>query len=288
MVWPVRETLAKSILTPTSGFIKEAGFTHSLSPARNCTYGCTYCYVPTMGIYAGLSQEDWKHWGQFTTFKANAPELLDRCSLREAVIYCSPLVDPYQPVEREYELMPGLLSALLKHPPRVFTIQTRAPLIIRDLELLKQLSRLTRLRVSMSITTDQETIRKRYEPHCESNEARLETIASLREHGIEVYATLAPLLPCNPERLAALALAASQRTLIGDPLHVRASKRYGATTRSVAFTLARRNDEERWLDPKFQNEVELRIRRTAEQAGFNFEVGPRGFALLACPEDLAL
>jgi DNA repair photolyase len=50
----IRSTLAKSILTKTSGFIAEAGFTHSLSPARNCTFGCTYCYVPTMGVYGGL------------------------------------------------------------------------------------------------------------------------------------------------------------------------------------------------------------------------------------------
>jgi DNA repair photolyase len=54
----IRSTLAKSILTKTSGFIAEAGFTHSLSPARNCTFGCTYCYVPTMGVYGGLKPED--------------------------------------------------------------------------------------------------------------------------------------------------------------------------------------------------------------------------------------
>ncbi|MBV9406797.1 MAG: hypothetical protein JO211_15730, partial [Acidobacteriaceae bacterium] len=75
-VWAVRETRAKSILTPVSGFLKQAGFTHSLTPARNCTYGCTYCYVPTMGIYGGLLPEDAKKWGQFTTFKTNAPELV--------------------------------------------------------------------------------------------------------------------------------------------------------------------------------------------------------------------
>lgn len=287
-MWPVRETLAKSILTPTSGFIKEAGFTHSLTPARNCTYGCTYCYVPTMGLYAGLSSEDCKRWGQFTTFKANAPELLDRAKLRDAVIYCSPLVDPYQPVERDYQLMPRLLSALLKRPPRVFTIQTRAPLIIRDLDLLKKLSTVTLLRVSMSVTTDQDSVRKRYEPHCEPNEERLNTIHTLREHGIEVYATLAPLLPCDPERLASLALTASGRTLIGDPLHVRATKPHGATTRDTAFKLAQRTGEERWFDPAFQNQITLRIRRAAEQAGFNFEVGTHGFALLALPDDLAL
>ena len=66
----IRETEARSILSSTSGFIAEAGFTHSLTPARNCTFGCTYCYVPTMGIYGGLKPDDWTHWGQFTDRKS--------------------------------------------------------------------------------------------------------------------------------------------------------------------------------------------------------------------------
>jgi len=53
---------ARSILSPTTGFIAEAGFTHSLTPARNCTFGCTYCYVPTMRIQGGLQPEDWRRW----------------------------------------------------------------------------------------------------------------------------------------------------------------------------------------------------------------------------------
>jgi DNA repair photolyase len=287
-VWAVRETSGKSILTATSGFIKEAGFTHSLTPARNCTYGCTYCYVPTMGVYAGLSAEDVKRWGQFTTFKANAPELLESARLNDAVIYCSPLVDPYQPMEREYQLMPRILRVLLRRPPRAFAIQTRAPLLLRDLVLLKELSKATLLTISMSITTDRDSVRKRYEPHCESNQARLECIRALREEGIEVYATLAPLLPCHPERLANLALDASKRTLIGDPLHVRETKRYGATTRSTAVALAERWSEREWFDPAFQNEVVGRIRNAAAARGLGFEVGPRGFSLLTRAQTLPL
>ena len=99
MPFQILETEAKSILSATTGFIAEAGFTHSLTPARNCTFGCTYCYVPTMGIYGGLKPDDWRHWGHFTTFKTNAPELLRRQLRADQVIYCSPLVDPYQPAE---------------------------------------------------------------------------------------------------------------------------------------------------------------------------------------------
>jgi DNA repair photolyase len=191
------------------------------------------------------------------------------------------MVDPYQPVEREYQLMPRLLTSLLARPPKAFTIQTRAPLILRDLALLLQLGQLTTLRVSMSITTNRDWIRKRYEPHCEPNEARLETITALREAGIEVYATLAPLLPCDPEVLADQALIASKRTLIGDPLHVRQTKRHGATTRQAAVLLADRFNERDWFNPEFQDSVVDAIKAAALRAGYDFAVGTGGFSLLA-------
>ena len=96
MPFQIQHAEARGILTATCGFIAQAGFTHSLSPARNCTFGCTYCYVPTMGIYGGLKPADWQNWGRFTTFKANAADLLHKSLRPDQVIYCSPLVDPYQ------------------------------------------------------------------------------------------------------------------------------------------------------------------------------------------------
>ena len=137
MPFQVFEAESRSILSPTAGFIAQAGFTHSLTPARNCTFGCTYCYVPTMGLYGGLKPADWEHWGEFTTFKSNAPDLLRR-SLRPSMsVYCSPLVDPYQPVEAARQLMPAILDAVAERPPRVFVLQTRGPLICRDLSRLR-------------------------------------------------------------------------------------------------------------------------------------------------------
>src|SRR3981189_357439 len=153
MPFQVFQAESKSILSRTTGFIAQAGFTHSLTPARNCIFGCTYCYVPTMGIYGGLKPEDWTHWGQFTTFKSNAPELLRRQLQPDQVIYCSPLVDPYQPAEDSEAIMPRILDELIASPPRVFTTQTRGPLVLRDLDLLQRLARRTILRVSFSITT---------------------------------------------------------------------------------------------------------------------------------------
>jgi DNA repair photolyase len=281
MPFEVLEAQARSILGRTSGFIAEAGFTHSLTPARNCTFGCSYCYVPTLRIYGGLKPDDWRHWGQFTTFKSNAPELLRRQLREHQIIYCSPLVDPYQPAEETGLLMPRVLDELLLRPPRIFVIQTRGPLIVRDLARLVELSRRTTLRVSFSITTNWESVRKLYEPHCATIDCRLKAIHELRRAGITTFATLAPILPCDPEELAHMALEATDQDIIGDPLHVRAVKPHGATTREPAFAIGAKHGFSAWLEPEFQREVIERIGYTVGQAGRKFATGTEGFAWLA-------
>lgn len=280
-MWPIRETIARTILTPTTGFLEEAGFTHSLSPARNCTYGCTYCYVPTMGFYGGLKPEDSQRWGQFTTLKVNAAELASRARAAGRVIYCSPLVDPYQPAERERPIMPGILEAIGRNPPDTFVIQTRGPLILRDLALLEELASRTRLRISFSITTDRDEVRRRYESRCESNEVRLAAICRLRQAGLEVYSTIAPILPCDPERLVRLAIEASKRDVIADALHIRSTKARGATSRDVSLEIARRYGEDSWFDASFQHQVLRRMEQVTTEAGYRFASGPRGFGQLA-------
>lgn len=277
----VRHTAARSILTKTSGFIAEAGFSHSLTPARNCTYGCVYCYVPTMRFRGGLQPEDWRRWGQFTTFKANAGELLDRAVRPEHILYCSPLVDPYQPAEESERLMPAILDVLIAKPPRVFVIQTRGPLILRDLEQLQRLSRRTRLAISFSLTTNCDEVRRMYEPLCAPIAERLDVMRRLRGAGIPVYATLAPLLPCDPEQLARLALDATDNDIIADPFHTRAAKPRGATTRPEAMRLSQVRGYEHWHDPAFQKEVLERIQRQVSAAGRRLGIGTEGFRWLA-------
>ena len=166
-------------------------------------------------------------------------------------------------------------------PPRVFVLQTRGPLILRDLERLRALAQRTKLRVSFSITTNREDVRKLYEPHCAPIAERLDAIRALREAGVEVYATLAPLLPCDPEELALQALHASGRDLIGDPLHIRSAKPRGATTRDAAFRVSSAHHHQQWFDGEFQAEVVERIQATARSLGRRFAIGPSGFAALA-------
>jgi DNA repair photolyase len=280
MPFQIFETEARSILSPVSGFLAEAGFTHSLTPARNCTFGCSYCYVPTMRVRAGLRPDDWKHWGAQTTFKSNAAELARRALRPHQVIYCSPLTDPYQPAESDMRLMPGVLEAVTTHPPRVFVIQTRGPLILRDIDLLRAAAKKTTIRVSFSITTDREDVRRIFEPHCAPIEERWRTVETLQAAGIETSVAIAPILPSNPEALIARAVSCSAGPIVSDAFHVRAIKRSGATTREAAISICDRHGWNDWLDPAFQCDVLARMADAAKAAGRDFGHGPHGFALL--------
>ena len=272
MLYSINEQTSRTILSRTSGFLLTAGFTHSLTPARNCTFGCSYCYVPTMRVQAGLKNDDWDHWGHHTTFKSNAALLLARELRPHQTIYCSPLTDPDQPAEATRQLMPAILQAVAASPPQVFVLQTRGPLLLRDLALLQVIPR---LRISFSITTDDDAVRRRFEPHCASIPERLQTIRLLRAAGLRVHATLAPLLPCDPARLAALALEATDQDLIADPLHIRADKPLGATTRPPGLELLTRY-------PAFDSAHALSIiEAAATHAGRRFGTGPAAFAWLA-------
>jgi DNA repair photolyase len=234
-----------------------------------------------MGIYGGLKPEDWRRWGHFTTFKTNAAELLARSLRPRQVIYCSPLVDPYQPAEAGELMMPRLLDAFLERPPWVLAIQTRGPLIVRDVARLAALAGRTNLRVSFSLTTDREEIRRLYEPLCAPIEERLDAMRRLRAAGIATYATLAPLLPCDPEALADMAIAATGRDLICDPFHVREVKTTGATTREAGLRISERRGFSEWHDPHFQAEMVARLRARAYAAGLRLEAGVAGFRMLA-------
>ena len=233
-----------------------------------------------MRVQGGLKPEDWLRWGQFTTFKANAAELLARALRPEQSIYCSPLVDPYQPAEASEAIMPRLLDALIDRPPRVFAIQTRGPLILRDLSQLETLARRTSLRVSFSLTTDREEIRRLYEPLCATFDARLSVMRQLTQAGIATYATLAPLLPCHPETLVDQAIAATARDIICDPFHVREVKTSGATTREAALRISAVRGHSEWHDPVFQAEIVARLRARACAAGRKLEAGIAGFRML--------
>lgn len=231
-----------------------------------------------MRVQAGLWPEDWRHWGEQTTFKSNAAALLRKALRPNQAIYCSPLTDPYQPAEAERGLMPEILRAAAEVPSAVFVIQTRGPLILRDLELLR---RVPGLRVSFSVTTDREDVRRVFEPHCATLAERWRTIEQLRAAGIATSATLAPVLPCDPEALVRRAIDSTEGPIVADPLHIRATKRSGATTRHAAIAICERHGWMEWLEPGFQDRVLATMGQVAKEAGRCFGTGPTGFGMLA-------
>jgi len=147
--------------------------------------------------------------------------------------------------------------------------------------LLIAVSRVTRLRVSFSITTDREDVRQIFEPHCAPIEDRWNAIAAVRAAGIETVATLAPILPCDPEALVTRALDATSGPVVADPFHARAAKPSGAQTREPAYAICCKYGWDAWLDPTFQTLILQKMQAIAARRGRHFGWGPSGFSVLA-------
>ncbi|VAX26704.1 Radical SAM domain protein [hydrothermal vent metagenome] len=177
-----REILAKNILS------KSKVFDYTLNPYIGCQHGCTYCYARFMKRFAGHRER----WGEFVDVKINAPELLDKEIKRKkaARVWISGVCDPYQPVEGKYKLTRRCLDILVENDWPV-TIQTRSPLVLRDLDLLK---RSQKLEVGLTVTTADEEIRKIFEPKAPPVEERIKALAVLHSEGVKTFAMIAPIL----------------------------------------------------------------------------------------------
>jgi DNA repair photolyase len=193
----VRE--ARSILTPTGGYL--AGYSHSLQPYAGCEFACVYCYVRQM--MPQRTSPEGLPWSRWIAPKKNAPELLEREAQRgrlaSARIFCSSVTDPYTPLERRLGLTRGCLEVMARTPPAALVVQTRSPLVTRDAALL---ARIPGAGVSMTVTTDDEAVRRAFEPNAPGTGLRLEALGRLRAAGVPTQAAVAPLLPGDPKRLA--------------------------------------------------------------------------------------
>ncbi len=126
---------SRSILTPTSGFMGQYKFT--LNPYSGCGFGCEYCYAKFFASSASRRET----WGEWVSVKVNAVELMaDACRSGALIsgdpVYMSSVTDPYQPIERRLGLTRAVLKTMLRSgvQPRL-TIQTRSPLVTRDIDL---------------------------------------------------------------------------------------------------------------------------------------------------------
>lgn len=101
--------------------------------------------------------------------------------------------DPYQPVEHKEEITRALLEVMVEEQPDFLMVQTRSPLVTRDMDLLKKLGK--NVLVSMTIETDVEDVRKRFSPAAPPIPARIAAVKSLYENGVPTQVAIAPALP---------------------------------------------------------------------------------------------
>jgi DNA repair photolyase len=190
----VKEIFAKTILTKTA----ISSFDYCINPYVGCGHGCRYCYASFMKRFTGHLEP----WGEFIDVKVNAPYLLRKQLKRakQGVVALSTVTDPYQPIEKKYQLTRKCLEALLETQFSV-NLLTRSSLCLRDMDLFKQFKN---IKVGLSITTHDERIRKMFEPNSPSIQSRVNTLRTLRQEKIETYAFVGPMLPLDPKPMVAM------------------------------------------------------------------------------------
>ncbi|QUS62370.1 radical SAM protein [Synechocystis sp. PCC 7339] len=236
---------AKSLLNKATGFIQDYDFT--LNPYRGCQFGCDYCYASAFSPNTQLKA----NWGDWVMVKENSAELLvhelERTSKkydRPIRIYMSSVTDPYQPIEQKVQITRKILQVLIKYQP-VLVLQTRSPMVVRDIDLLRQFHN---LRINISIPTASERVRKDFENRSPSVKARLQTVEKLRhqlpsddDYKIKFAVTMTPLLPSYDEDLAKFIeqLATVDRIVI-QPFHSSQNQSLKAATPAKAIELKRK------------------------------------------------
>ena len=270
---------ARRALTPTGGFLK--GFAYSLNPYIGCAFGaaggCPFCYVRALPV-AGATPGG---WGAAVAAKSNLPELLEKelfalkraGKLAETAIFMSSATDPYQGIERRARLTRGALEIIARFPIRRLVVQTRSPLVERDIDLLAAIG--ARAIASITLETDDERVRRAFTPTSPSVARRLATLQRLRSAGIPTQAAIAPMLPNDPERFAALIDAAADRAIVdtlfdGDGAGGRRSRALGMERMFARLGYAE------WFRPGAERELLAALTRRLgpervlfSQSGFN-------------------
>jgi DNA repair photolyase len=197
---------ASQILTRGAGYLSE--YDYSLNPYIGCSFGCSYCYA---AFFAPVERQ--KSWGDWVRVKQNAALKLTRMrrSLDGKTVYMSSATDPYQPTERGINLTRSLLPILAERGVRL-VVQTRSPLVVRDIDLLSQFQEVC---VNFSVTTDSEVVRLAFEPRNPPIPERLRAARLIADAGIPVAITMTPLLPIeNPKGFSQQVLATGARRFV--------------------------------------------------------------------------
>jgi DNA repair photolyase len=162
---------------------------YAINPYLGCQHGCVYCYARFMSRMGHIGEP----WGSFVDIKVNALERLriEAPRKRRGVVLLSSVTDPYQPLERRFQLTRGALGILLEHQFPI-SILTKSDLVLRDLRLLGEFDA---CEVGFTITALDDDVRKAFEPSASPVESRLSAIKELSGAGIPTYTFLGPVLP---------------------------------------------------------------------------------------------
>ncbi|PGD58158.1 radical SAM protein [Bacillus wiedmannii] len=196
----INNIISKKILTEAKGYL-DIGFTHSLNPYSGCAFACKYCYVREMPIQKFKDIP----WGNWLDIKKNAAIIYQkevsnlRLKNKTINLFMSSVTDPYQPIERKAGITRKILEEMLDHPPDFLQIQTRSPLIARDLDLLVDLNKKCELLVSMTIETDREDIKRIFSPAAPGIKLRQKALKEVYDAGIATQAAISPVLPFTPD-----------------------------------------------------------------------------------------
>lgn len=196
----IKDIISKKILSEAKGYL-DVGFTHSLNPYSGCAFSCKYCYVREMPIQKFKDIP----WGEWVDIKINVAEnyrneiiKLHKKS-KPVHIFMSSATDPYQPIERKAEVTRRVLEEMIQHPPDFLQIQTRSPLVTRDLELISVLKEKCEVLVSMTIETDREDIKRIFAPYAPGIQLRLKALKQIHDAGVTTQAAISPVLPFTPD-----------------------------------------------------------------------------------------
>ena len=235
----------KSALTQVRGM----PFRWSLNPYMGCVHRCTFCYVRHFEQRAERPSDD--RYGRSIRVKVNVADILRRelarRSWRHEEVALGTATDPYQPAEGRFRLTRACLEELLSSGTP-FSIVTRGPLVVRDVDLLAAASREVQVSIFLSLPTLDERVWRTTEPGTAPPTSRLRAIRVLADAGIDVGVGMAPILPGlsdGEEQLQAVVRAvrtAGARTIWASAVHLRPGVRehfLGALARDWPEQVAR-------------------------------------------------
>jgi DNA repair photolyase len=218
---------AKSLLNRcTSG--RGMPFTWTINPYRGCEFACKYCYARYTHEF--MEMRDGIEFERKIYVKQHTAELLRR-DLRRVKpgesIALGTATDPYQPAERRYEITRGILEEFSRHRGFELGVVTKSNLIVRDIDLLREVSRENKLSIHVTVTTLNVELARILEPRAPRPDLRIDTVRQLSAAGIDVGISCSPVLPGitdSPADLEAVVSAASEagaRHIFGGPLFLK-------------------------------------------------------------------